>query len=96
MAVAKGSIHPGVTRKTVLDQTLFPCGAPFASFAINDIGYEQHVLSDDDNFVESTSCDIFDITSNGMGQWMGNLDDAELQFHLEARKSYFARRVWQL
>jgi hypothetical protein len=96
MADAKGSIDPGLTRKIVLDQTLFPYGAPYASFAINDLGYEQHVLSNDDNFVESTSCDIFEITSNGMGQWMRGLDDAELQFHLEVSRPYFVRRFWQL
>ena len=93
--MAKRSIDPGVTRKTVLDQTLFPHWAPYDSFAINDLGYEQHVLSDDDNFVESTSCDIFEITSNGIWQWMGGLGDAELQSHLKVRNAFFVHRFLQ-
>lgn len=95
MGDAKGSIDPGVTRKTVLDQTLFPHGAPYASFAINDLGYEQHVLSNDDNFGESTSCDILEITSNGIGQWMRGLGDTELQSYLKVRKAFSVQRFLQ-
>jgi hypothetical protein len=88
MSDAKGSIDPGVTRKPLLDQTSLPCTATHASFAINDLGYQQHILSNDDNFAESTSCDIFEIRKNGRGQWMRDLGDAGLQAYLKVSVVY--------
>lgn len=86
MSDAKGSIDPSVTRDVFLDQASFPCTATHASFAINDLGYQQQILSNHDNFAENTSCDIFEIQRDGKGQWMEGVGDAGLHTYLEVTK----------
>ena len=65
----KGSVNPDVPRGTPVDPHSYPCGLPAVSFALNDIGYQQQLLSNPYNFASATLYEHFEILNDGAGHW---------------------------
>jgi hypothetical protein len=65
----KGSVDPKIQREAILNFQSYPCKLPSLPLGINDLGYQQKLLANPQNFSESTSCDVFQISADGWGGW---------------------------
>ncbi len=80
---AKGSVDPDVPCETVLQTHLYPCISSAVSLALNDLGRQQHVLSNPHNFVEDSACEVFEIMNDGTGLWIDLRRDDDVKNYVK-------------
>jgi hypothetical protein len=73
--------YKAVTRSAISANT-YPCGVRSLLPAIHDVQYYQNILRNASNFVDRSSCDVFEI-KNGSGNWITDLDEDGLGGYLK-------------
>ena len=81
-ANAKGSVDPGITREAILNFDAFPCNIPTLSFGLNDIGFQQKLLSDAHNFAERTFCEVLEVDEDGFSRWLALTSNEDLEHYI--------------
>jgi hypothetical protein len=83
MSTAKGSCEPKHVERVSLRKHEFPCTVASNSLSIYDLGHNQAILHNSHNFTPKTSCDVYEITVGGVGEWRRGLNDDDLKQYIE-------------
>ena len=80
-------MNPIVDRDATVNKKLFPSMVPAVSLAINDIGYDQKLLSTKENFAEQTSCEIIELSLFGTHKLLKCTSDDEFEQYMQVSSS---------